>query len=139
MMYRRSLTALAAAAAILLWTGATAGEKVTAPLPSQVSKTNGVTVTATPRNLLASAKTWDFEVTLETHTRPLDEDLAKSSRLIDDGIGYSPMGWEGTPPGGHHRKGLLQFKPISPQPQAVELQIRLRGEPAPRSFRWRLK
>ncbi|MCL5979513.1 MAG: hypothetical protein M1488_02265 [Gammaproteobacteria bacterium] len=98
-----------------------------------------MTVSVTPRNLIASAKTWDFEVTLETHTRPLDEDLAKSSRLIGDGIGYSPTGWEGTLPGGHHRKGLLHFKGISPQPQYVELEIRLRGEPAPRSFRWPLK
>jgi hypothetical protein len=49
------------------------------------------------------------------------------------------MAWDGAPPGGHHREGVLRFKPISPQPQAIELQFTRAGEGAPRSFRWQLK
>jgi hypothetical protein len=86
-----------------------------------------------------AAATWSFEVTLESHTRSLNDDLAKSAVLIADGTSYPPLGWEGAAPGGHHRKGLLRFKAIVPQPPLIELQIRLAGDTAPRSFRWTLK
>lgn len=113
-----------------------AAELVLAP---QTSNERGIKVVVTPRNLLNQAQSWDFEVTLETHTQALNDDLAKSSALIADGKRYAPLAWEGAPPGGHHRKGLLRFKTIIPQPPSVELQIRLAGETAPRSFQWLLK
>ena len=105
----------------------------------QTSNERGVKVTVIPQNLSKEAKTWDFEVKLETHTQDLSDDLAKSSTLIADGKQYLPLGWEGAAPGGHHRKGSLHFKAITPQPPSVELQIRLTGDAAPRSFRWVLK
>ena len=53
---------------------------------------------------------------------------------------FMSMGvWEGAPPGGHHRKGSLRFKALTPQPTSVELQIHLTGEDVPRSFLWNLK
>lgn len=107
--------------------------------PPQISSEGGVKVTVAPQGFSSEAKTWDFAVTLETHTQPLDDDLAKSSALISDGKSYRPLGWEGAPPGGHHRKGLLRFQAISPPPQAIELQIRRTGEARPRVFRWKLK
>jgi hypothetical protein len=88
---------------------------------------------------LPDAKTWDFEVTLETHTQDLGDDLSRSALLVAGGKQYSPLGWEGAAPGGHHRKGLLRFKVIVPQPDSIELQIRLAGDAAPRSFKWILK
>lgn len=105
----------------------------------QISNERGVKVTVAPQGILSAAKTWDFQVVLETHTRDLGDDLAKSSLLIADGKQYLPLGWEGAPPGGHHRKGLLRFKAIIPQPQAMELQIRLADDVSPRSFKWLLK
>lgn len=108
-------------------------------LASQTSDERGVKVTVTPQSLLKETQAWIFEVTLETHTQPLNEDLAKSSTLIADGKPYAALGWKGAPPGGHHRKGSLSFKTITPQPQSVELQIRLTGETAPRTFQWLLK
>ncbi|BBI99820.1 hypothetical protein FGKAn22_15130 [Ferrigenium kumadai] len=93
----------------------------------------------TPQDVSSGAKTWDFGVVLETHTKSLNDDLSRSSVLIADGKRYSPLGWEGAPPGGHHRKGLLRFKAVKPVPASIELQIRLNGEVAPRSFRWMLK
>ena len=102
----------------------------------QVSNEREIKVTATLQGIPDAAKTWDFEVVLETHTKALNDDLAKSSVLVADGKQYLPLGWDGSPPGGHHRKGTLRFKAITPQPAAVELQIRLSGEPAPRKFNW---
>lgn len=108
-------------------------------LVPQTSNAMGVKVTVTPWNLSGLTETWDFDVVLETHTRKLGDDMAKSSTLIVDGKRYASIGWEGAPPGGHHRKGLLRFKAIAPPPPAVELQIRLGSENAPRKFQWYLK
>ncbi len=87
----------------------------------------------------ADAKTWTFEVTLETHTQALSDDLTKSATLIVDGKQYLPLAWDGAPPGGHHRKGLLRFRAVVPQPRSMELQIRLAGDKSPRSFKWLIK
>lgn len=108
-------------------------------LEPQTSNAQGVKVTVTPQNLSKDAQTWDFEVTLEAHSQALSDDLAKTSTLIADGKQYKPSGWEGAPPGGHHRKGLLRFKVVVPQPSSMELQIRLISDPLPRNFQWRLK
>lgn len=108
-------------------------------LASQTSNVREIKVVVAPQNISNAAQSWDFEVTLETHTQSLNDDLAKSSALVADGKRYAPLAWEGAPPGGHHRKGLLRFKTIIPQPPSVELQIRLAGETTPRSFQWLLK
>ncbi|MGC2048247.1 MAG: hypothetical protein WA635_06525 [Gallionella sp.] len=105
----------------------------------QVSNERQIKITATLQDLVKEAKTLNFEVVMETHTHALSDPLENSSVLIADGKQYLPLGWEGSPPGGHHRKGLLRFKAIAPQPDSVELQIRLIGDPSPRSFKWRLK
>ena len=102
----------------------------------QISNERGIKVTVTPQSISSEAKTWDFRVVLETHTQDLSDDLSKSSVLIADGKQYLPIAWEGAPPGGHHRKGLLRFKAIAPQPKSMELQIRLAGDASPRSFKW---
>ncbi len=108
-------------------------------LAAQTSDERGVKVTVSAMNLYKEVETWDFEVTLESHTQDLKIDMAKSSILIADGKQYAPLGWEGAPPGGHHRKGILRFKAITPKPASVELQIRLISDPSPRNFRWPLK
>lgn len=106
---------------------------------SQVNYAREIKVTVTPQNITSEAKTWDFQLVLETHKGDLSDDMVKSSVLVADGKQYLPLSWEGAPPGGHHRKGVLRFKTITPQPQSMELQIRLNGEASPRSFEWRLK
>jgi len=108
-------------------------------LAAQTSDKQGVKVTVSAKNLYKEAETWGFEVTLESHTQDLTIDMAKSSALIANGKQYAPLGWVGAPPGGHHRKGILRFKAITPKPASVELQIRLIGDPSPRSFEWPLK
>ena len=110
-----------------------------APGP-QRSSAGGVTVVVTPQNLTAGAKSWDFKIALDTHSADLNDDLVKSAVLLDETGGkYTPTGWDGAAPGGHHREGILRFKPVTPQPVAIELRISRSGEANPRSFRWQLR
>jgi hypothetical protein len=119
----------------LLAAGAFAAE-----LAAQRNSAGGVTVAVTPQNLAASAKSWDFKVVLDTHSGELNDDLVKTTTLLDDKGGqHVPVKWEGAGPGGHHREGALKFKPVSPTPTTIELQIKRAGEANPRSFRWQLK
>ena len=109
-------------------------------LAAQTSSARGVTVKVTPQNVAGDAKTWDFAIVLDTHSADLNDDLVKSSLLLDGASGrYAPVAWDGAAPGGHHREGVLRFKSVSPQPQSIELQITRADEDAPRSFRWQLK
>ena len=106
-------------------------------LPAQSTSASGVTVSATPQSL--SDKSWDFEIAFDTHSQELNDDLTKEAVLIAaSGVTSAPISWQGDPPGGHHRKGVLRFKPLAGQPPAIELQIKRVGETAPRSFRWQL-
>lgn len=137
--YTLAASIFLASVCTLMAQGIQASEAKTAGLAPQTSKALGVTVTVAPLSLSNKAKSWDFEITLESHTQALSDDLIASSILIGDGKQATPLDWEGTPPGSHHRKGLLRYKPISPAPQSLELRIKRTGEPIPRSFRWRLK
>jgi hypothetical protein len=107
-------------------------------LASQSSSESSVTVTITPRTLAGAI--WDFEVALNTHTQTLNDDLEKTAVLVaDGGAPQTPVKWQGSPAGGHHRSGTLQFKAVSPMPATIELRITRQGEAKPRSFRWKLK
>jgi hypothetical protein len=136
-MSRRSLIACALLAAIgsspLFGIGL--GEAQVAETAAQTSNQDGVKISVEPRGFPRQG-TWNFAITLETHTQPLDDDLVRASTLVADGKPYRPLGWEGAPPGGHHRKGVLRFGAVTPLPQVVELQIRRAGEASPRIYRW---
>ena len=77
---------------------------------------------------------------LDTHSQDLSDDLLKTAVLVDaQGGRHAPLAWQGAPPGGHHREGVLRFKGLGALPDAIELQIRRPGEAAPRAFLWKLK
>jgi hypothetical protein len=123
--------------AILGSTGAAPLPDADAPLTIQTSQADGVTVKVVPRGLRADVASWDFEVTLETHTQPLNQDMMQAARLIDaQGRAHAPFAWEGDPPGGHHRRGVLRFRPLAGKPATVELQIVGIGGSGARIFRW---
>ena len=108
-------------------------------LSSQINSEGSVTVGVTP-NELSQASGWDFEMVLDAHSGNLDQDLTKNSVLVDDkGNQFPPIAWEGDPPQGHHRSGILKFKPISPKPKSIELRIGKIGEISERSFNWELR
>ena len=110
------------------------------PLERVTSNAGGVMVAVQPVDLSPGAKSWDFDVSLNTHVHPLEQDLTKVSVLVDaSGARHSPTAWKGDPPGGHHRKGVLQFAPVSGGPAFVELRIQGVGGPNVRTFRWQLR
>lgn len=114
------------------------GAGAASDLSARTSTAAAITVKATPRVL--SGVTWEFELTFDTHSGTLNDDLEKTVTLVaDGGTTHSALKWRGDPPGGHHRKGVLQFKPISPLPASIELRITREGEPQPRLFKWSLK
>jgi len=111
-----------------------------ADLGARSSSAGGVSVSVTPKVVSPNAAAWEFSVALNTHTQDLSDDLMKNAVLVDaQGGRHSPIAWEGAPPGGHHRSGILRFKGLCAQAEAIELQIQRTGEAAPRSFRWKLK
>jgi len=129
------LRALVLCAAVLYALGAAAAE-----LAQQSSQAGGVSISVKPTDVSAAATTWLFQVTLTTHSGDLGDDLARTATIVDAAGKQNPaMDWEGDPAGGHHRKGVLRFKALSPRPDALELRILRQGETAPRTFRWKLK
>lgn len=121
--------------AVLYGLGASAAE-----LAQQSSQSGGVTVHVKPADVSGKAATWSFQVVLETHSVDLSDDLAATAVIVDaGGKKYSAVGWQGDAPGGHHRKGVLRFKALSPRPGSIELRIQRPGEAASRTFRWQLK
>ncbi len=104
----------------------------------QASNDNGVRVTVTPKTLSANQPA-AFDISLNTHSVPLDQDLTAASELKDDqGRRYLPDRWEGSPPGGHHRKGTLVFPDLQPSVKSVILTIRNVAQIPERTFKWQL-
>ncbi len=107
---------------------------------AQSSDDAGVRVVVTPMALGPGMTIWEFEVVMDTHTKPLDEDISQAAVLVDEaGRRYKPVAWQGDPPGGHHRKVILQFSPPAEMPKAVELQIDGVGGAGIRTFRWQME
>jgi hypothetical protein len=129
------LHALVLCASLLYALGVTAAE-----LAPQNSQAGGVGISVKPTDVSAAATTWLFQVTLTTHSGDLGDDLTRTATLVDaTGKQHPGAGWDGDPAGGHHRKGMLRFKALSPRPDALEMRILRQGETAARTFRWKLK
>ena len=105
-------------------------------LSMQSSSAAGVTVKATPRAL--PGKAWEFAIVLESHSQELNDDLLNTASLRAGKKAVAAAGWQGDPPGGHHRKGVLRFSATEAGVPEIELRITRVGEPRPRSFRWQL-
>ncbi|TAK88033.1 MAG: hypothetical protein EPO20_00945 [Betaproteobacteria bacterium] len=134
-MYRYTLQAIAFILGLTV-----AALAVGAQLGEQKSTEAGVTVSVTPQAIAAGAKTWNFDVALNTHSQDLSDDFSKTTVLVDDrGVEYRPVAWEGAGPGGHHRSGVLKFAAGKQAPQSLEMRMTRPGEAKPRSFRWQLK
>jgi hypothetical protein len=104
-------------------------------LAEQTSDEGGVTVKVRPLTLLPTAESWRFEVQFNTHTMSLDQDLLKVTSLsAGNGQEEMPTTWDGDPPGGHHREGVLGFKPMAPLPASLTLTINEVGGIVARSF-----
>jgi hypothetical protein len=104
---------------------------------TQTSNQGGIVVRITPGRFAPEAATWDFQVVFETHTAQLTGDPAQFAVLLDpQGRTHAALRWDGDPPGGHHRKGVLRFKPLRPTPGSVTLKMRGVGGVPERVFIW---
>lgn len=109
-------------------------------IQSQTNLEGSVTVKVTPKDLYPTSTTWDFEIILDTHSGNLDQNLTKRTLLSDDkGNQSTPISWEGDPPEGHHRQGILKFNPIISKPNSIELKIAKVGNVDERIFKWELR
>ncbi len=108
-------------------------------LSARTSDANGVRIVVKPKPVAAGAA-WEFDVTMDTHTTPLDADLTKAAVLLDDNQQrYAATAWTGDPPGGHHRKGVLRFPAPAGKITSFEVQMEEVGGSAKRVFRWAAK
>lgn len=129
------IKSLSSAAMLLSMFAALAAQAV--DLRPQSSQAGGVAIQVTPIDVTPAATEWKFAVVLNTHSQDLADDLAAQAVLIDAAGKPQPaIGWDGDPPGGHHRKGALRFAPLSPTPAQIEMRIQRASESAARTFRW---
>lgn len=137
---RRSAIALAATVFGLCVAPLAMAQSAGAPALAAVSNdAGGVRVVIKPNSVVAGSA-WEFDVTMDTHTKPLDDDLTKTAVLVDDGgRRYMPLSWQGDKPGGHHRKGVLRFPAPTEQIKSFELQIQGSGGENKRVFQWTMK
>ena len=106
-------------------------------LEAKTDDSGEVTTTVVPKNITPNAASWDFEIEMNTHAVELDTNFLESSVLVVDGATYKPTAWEGDPPGGHHREGILKFSATIPKPKSITLKINQIGGIEERSFLWR--
>lgn len=112
--------------------------QIVAPdLSPQRSDEGRVVVEVRPTKLDAENSVWEFNVALNTHSVALDQDMAEVSVLRDDrGEEHPAVAWEGDPPGGHHRQGVLRFAALSEPSGSFEIVIRDVANVPERVFRW---
>ena len=88
---------------------------------------------------LAAGQPVKFEVRMNTHSADLAQDMVAVSTLKDNsGREYKPTAWQGSPPGGHHRKGVLEFPDLAENSESITLIIRGIDNVPERTFNWRI-
>jgi hypothetical protein len=86
---------------------------------------------------LAPGQPARFEVRMNTHSEALGEDMVAVSSLKDNaGRVYPATVWQGSEPGGHHRKGVLEFPKLEDNPESITLIIRKVANVPERTFEW---
>jgi len=74
---------------------------------------------------------------MNTHSEPLEEDMVAASSLKDNtGQVYKATAWQGSEPGGHHRKGVLEFPELKDNTESITLIIRKVAKVPERTFEW---
>jgi hypothetical protein len=99
------------------------------------SRENVVSVDVVPI-VLVSGKPVKFEIRMSTHSVSLDQNIVGISILKDDlGRKYLPVNWNGSPAGGHHRSGVLEFPLLKGNPGSVTLIIQNIANVPERTFK----
>lgn len=88
---------------------------------------------------LAAGQPVKFEVRMNTHSADLGQDMVAVCTLKDNsGREYNATAWQGSPPGGHHRKGVLEFPDLAENSESITLVIRGIDNVPERTFNWRI-
>ena len=118
-----------------------AGPAITAEPGWKKSTRHGITVTVIPVRMEAGAGPWEFLVSLESHARGHLDALPERATLTGAGNAseQAPIEWQQPPASATFRLGTVRFRPIAPQPDAIELSVTVPGERTPRRFRWKLE
>ena len=128
----RILAAVIAIVGIAIASDANAYERIS-------NRENRVRVDVVPVQL-EFGKSAKFEIRMNTHSGDLSQDLVSVSTLKDDnGREYRPVDWQGAPPGGHHRTGVLEFPALNGNTKSVTLVIRDVANVPERIYKWNLK
>lgn len=77
-----------------------------------------------------------FSTSIDTHSGALDFDMTEISRLVVAGTSYEAILWDGSPPGGHHRSGVLVFPNPTGGNGEMSLTIIGVGDVPERVFQW---
>ena len=100
------------------------------------NKENRVRVDVRPVQLIAG-KPAKFEIRMNTHSGDLSQNLVAVCTLKDSkGREYQPINWDGSPPGGHHRSGVLEFSELAEGAETITLVIREVANVPERVFNW---
>ena len=100
------------------------------------NKENQVRVDVRPVQL-SPGKPAKFEIRMNTHSGDLSQDLIAVCTLTDSsGREYRPINWDGSPPGGHHRSGVLEFSDLGEEAKSITLVIREVANVPERIFNW---
>lgn len=103
------------------------------------NKKNNVRVDVRPVQLVPG-KSARFEVRMNTHSEELSQDMLAVITLKDNkGREYQATNWIGSPPGGHHLSGVLEFPELDGSPESITLVIRLIADGSDRTFKWSVK
>jgi hypothetical protein len=106
---------------------------------TQSNNQNRVRVDVRPIQL-SPGKPIKFEIRLNTHSGDLSQDLVAVCTLKDNsGREYQATGWDGSPPGGHHRSGVLEFPELGDAAQSITLVIREVANVPERVFNWSIE
>jgi hypothetical protein len=99
-----------------------------------VNDLNGVTFTIKPVEY--DGKKLAFAIKIDTHSGSLSFDMVEVAKLEVSGRVYEPILWEGSPPGGHHRFGMLVFPIPTGENDEMKIIISNVNDIPERVFEW---
>jgi hypothetical protein len=106
---------------------------------AQSNNQDSVRVDVRPVQLLPGRPA-KFEIRMNTHSGDLSQDLVAVCSLKDSsGREYRPTSWDGSPPGGHHRSGVLEFPELGDAARSITLVIREVANVPERVFNWSIE
>lgn len=112
--------------------------KTAAAYSAQTVEGGNVTVKVTPLKMETTAAL-EFEITMDTHSVELNDDMMKAVILRDDtDMEYMPTVWEGPGGGGHHREGKIKFAPLPMNTKSLTLVVKNVADVPERLFTWEL-